>query len=281
MPSNVRERFAATVRRGTPQTVVPLIVRTRTRRALADPAMMADAREQMRFLLERTRPDADIEAHAREYVELWMRRAELRWRPAMVCSQPVDGIERLRAARDLGRGVILNFMHHAQYEGAFPSVARSGVPSEVILHPNMLKPDAPEHMKQRVRVGVRGCHAHGTDIGMSGISDLVATGKVVTIATDAPGSAELTFAGRRVKGSSGAARIAVDRDAPVVVITTRRVDGEPRLQLSEPLLPDDFAGPEALLAEMVRQHEEAFLAWPAAADNPLGRWHQVEDAVRD
>ncbi|MDP2775046.1 MAG: hypothetical protein Q8O61_15950, partial [Nocardioides sp.] len=215
MANSVRERFAAGVRRGTPQTVVPLIVRARTRRALTDPAMMADAREQMRFLLERTHPEADIEAHAREYVELWLRRAELRWRPAMVCSQPVDGIERLIAARDLGRGVILNFMHHAQYEGAFPSVARMGVPSEIIVHPNMLQPDAPEHMKQRVRVGTRGCHVHGTDIGMTGISALVGEGKVVTIATDATGSAEVTFAGRRVKGSSGAARIAVDRDAPV------------------------------------------------------------------
>jgi lauroyl/myristoyl acyltransferase len=274
--NSVRERFAAAVRRGTPQSVVPLIVRLRTRRALADPAMLADAREQMRFLLERTRPDADIEAHAREYVELWMRRAELRWRHKMVCSQPVDGLEHLLVARDLGRGVLVNFMHHAQYEGAFSSIAGLGVPSEVILHPNMLKPDAPEHMKQRVRVGTYLCQPHSTEIGMQGISDLVAAGKVVTIASDAPGSAEVTFAGRRLKGSSGAARIAVALGAPVVVLTTRRVDGEPRLQLSEPLLPADFDDAESLLAEMVRRHEEAILAWPAAADNPISRWAPVE-----
>jgi lauroyl/myristoyl acyltransferase len=238
--------------------------------------MLADAREQMRFLLERTRPDADIEAHAREYVELWMRRAELRWRHKMVCSQPVDGLEHLLVARDLGRGVLVNFMHHAQYEGAFSSIAGLGVPSEVILHPNMLKPDAPEHMKQRVRVGTYLCQPHSTEIGMQGISDLVAAGKVVTIASDAPGSAEVTFAGRRLKGSSGAARIAVALGAPVVVLTTRRVDGEPRLQLSEPLLPADFDDAESLLAEMVRRHEEAILAWPAAADNPISRWAPVE-----
>lgn len=276
MANSVRERFGAAVRRGTPQTVVPLIVRARTRRGLADAAMMDDARAQMRFLLEHTQPDADLEAHAREYVELWMRRAELRWRHRMVCSQPVDGLEHLLAARDLGRGVLVNFMHHAQYEGAFPSIARLGVPSEIILHPNMLKPDAPEHMRQRVRVGTIGCHAHSTEIGMRGISELVGAGKVVTIASDAPGSAEVTFAGRRVKGASGAARIAVDRGAPVVVLTTRRVDGEPRLHLGAPLHPADFAGPEALLAEMVRQHEAAILAWPAAADNPISRWTPVD-----
>ncbi len=276
MANRLRERVAAAVRRGTPQSVVPLIVRVRTRRALADPVMMADAREQMRFLLERTRPEEDIEAHAREYVELWMRRAELRWRHRMVCSQPVDGLEHLLAARDLGRGVLVNFMHHAQYEGAFSSIARLGVPSEVILHPNMLKPDAPEHMKQRVRVGTYLCHPHSTEIGMQGISDLVAAGKVVTIASDAPGSAEVTFAGRRLKGASGAARIAVALDAPVVLLTTRRVAGEPRLQLSLPLLPADHDGPEALLAEMVRGHEDAILAWPAAADNPVSRWTAVD-----
>ncbi len=81
----------------------------------------------MRFLLEHTRPDADVEAPARAYVARpgLARRAALAPRadhPACASWASSTCV----AARDRGRGVMLNFMHHGTYEGAFASLGRLG-----------------------------------------------------------------------------------------------------------------------------------------------------------
>jgi lauroyl/myristoyl acyltransferase len=271
-PRPVRRALGA-ARRATPPAVVPLIVRARQRTALADPQMWERAREEMRFLLERSRPDADVEEAARRYIERWVWRSELRWRSRMITRQPVEGLERLVAARDRGRGVVLNFMHHGQY--AFVSLARAGVSCHIVVHPNMLTDEAPETLRQHFRVGSPGSTVLTTEVGLKGMIEVVAGGAVLAVASDSPGSSQVTFAGRQVKGSSGAARIAMATGAPVVLLTAH--PGAPpygsRLRLSEPLEPSGFADAEELLAEMVRRHEDAVLAWPEAADSPLSRWN--------
>ena len=76
----------------------------------------------MRFLLEQTRPDADVDAAARAYVRGQVWRGELRWHPELITQHARRGHRAPLAARDLGRGVMLNFMHHGTYEGAFASI---------------------------------------------------------------------------------------------------------------------------------------------------------------
>lgn len=266
------------VRRATPPPVVPLIVRQRLARVLRDEERWADARAQMAFLLERTRPDADVEEAARRYLERWTWRAELRWRRRMVNRQRVVGIERLIAARERGQGVVLNFMHHGQYEGAFTSLARLGARCEVVVHPKMLQKDAPEHLKQHLRAGTHLTNVHPTTIGSAGITDLVRQGRILGIASDAPGTSPVTWCGRQVLGSSGAARIAMTVGAPVVLLQTRVDADGPHLWLSEPVEPADFGSAEELLQEIVTRHEEAVLAYPEAADSPLSRWTVREES---
>lgn len=269
------------LRRATPPLVVPLLVRARLERARADSARQADAREQMEFLLGRSRPDADVEEAARRYLERWVWRAELRWRPRMINRQRVVGIDRLLAAHAQGRGVVLNFMHHGAYEGAFTSLARLGARCEVVVHPRMLEKSAPEHLKQHLRAGRHLVGIHPTTIGVAGITELVRAGRIVAIATDAPGSTPLTWCGRPVLGSSGAARIAVEVGAPVVPLHTAVDDRGPHLLLTEPLEPADFPDAEALLEQMVRRHEAYVLAYPEAADSPLSRWRRAEQAAAE
>ena len=56
----------------------------RFRLAWSRPSVREDARAQMRFLLEHTRPDADLEAAARAYVRGQVWRGELRWHPELI-----------------------------------------------------------------------------------------------------------------------------------------------------------------------------------------------------
>jgi lauroyl/myristoyl acyltransferase len=228
----------------------------------------------MRFLLEVARPAADIETAARAYVKRMIWRGELRWHPALLTRQRVLGVDQLVAARRLGRGVVLNFMHHGAYEGLPPSLARMGVPSHILVFDHLFSDAAPGWLKQHVRVATTG---GGTlvsvTVGSQGIADLLNQGLVVALASDVPGRTALRFAGRDVLGSFGAARIAVATGSPVVVATSELdSQGRPFIRLHTPLHPADFESPRELLEEMLARHELVVLRWPEASEIPLSRW---------
>jgi lauroyl/myristoyl acyltransferase len=271
------------LRRGTPESVLPLVIRLRARIAWSTPSARADAMRQMTFLLAEQAAGADLQPVARRYVGEMVRRAELRWHPEVATAVPLTGAEHLLAALELGRGVLLSFVHHGLYDRAFASVARTGVALDMMVHPYMLRDDTPGWLKQHVAVNsIGGGRAVSTEIGSAGIAGLLGSGHVVAIASDVPGRSPVSFAGRSVLGSSGAARIAAAGNAPVVLMTSEHdKDGE-RVRLHPALLPNDFGSPEALLEEILARHERAVLAWPEATDLPLSRWGTVTEpaAVR-
>ncbi len=267
-----------TVRRHIPPALLPLLVGARFLLAWSRSSVREDARAQMGFLLEKTRPEADVEAAARDYVKQQIWRGELRWHPERITRMRVEGIEHLLAARDRGRGVMLNFVHHGTYEGGFASLGRLGAPAHMIVYPYMVRDDAPRWLKQHMRVA---CTAGGTrvsaEIGTPGIVNLLNEGAVVAVASDVPGRTPLRFVGRDVLGSFGAARIAADAGAPVVVMHMEFDDDGPYVRLSEVLEPKEFDSPEALLEEMLARHEQVLVQWPEHTDLPLSRWGRVED----
>lgn len=268
------EEKVARARAAVPRPLVPLLWRLRARLAWSRAAVREDARAQMRFLLEQARPEADVEAAARAYVRYQARRAELRWHPSTLTGLPVEGLAHLVAARAEGRGVILSFIHHGYYDGAFPSIAGRGVPTHMVVYPYMLEPDCPVWLRQHVVVGTaNGGRAVSAAIGTDGLVDLLGQGEVVAIATDVPGRTPLRFVGRDVLGSFGAARLATGTGAPVVLMTTEEDDrGRPVIRLHPALEPTDFASPADLLVAMLATHEDVVLRWPEATDLPLSRW---------
>ena len=269
------------LRRRVPRSLLPLLVAFRFRVAWAIGTVRDDARTQMRFLLEHARPDADIEAAARAYVRGQVWRGELRWHPEMLTNKRIVGLEHLLAARELGRGVMLNFMHHGAYEAAFGSLGRRGVQVHMIVYPYMTRDDAPRWLKQHMSVACAGGgQAVSAEIGTPGIIELLHQGKVVAVASDVPGRTPLRFVGRDVMGSFGAARISADAGSPVVVMTSETDEKGPFVRLHEPLEPKDFATPKDLLQEMVTRHERVHLQWPEQTDLPLSRWGSAE-AGRD
>ena len=260
-------------RRAVPGWVSPAVVALRVRARRRDPAALADARAQMDHLLAAVRPQEAIDEAADAYLERQVWRSELRYQPRRIARQPVEGIANLQAARRLGRGVVVNFLHHGHYEGACASLATAGEPMRVVVDPLMLSHDAPPWLRQHVSV-VRdaGHDPVPATMGSKGISSLLAAGDVVALASDVPGSTALSFLGRPRQCSSGAAHIATAAGSPIVVLTSHRVDGTLGVRVSEPIEPGDFEDPRALLAHLAHLHEDAVLDWPEAYDQPLRRW---------
>ena len=261
------------VRGALPRPAMTALVAARSALAWRSDAVHQDALAQMRFVLEETRPDADIAAAARAYVRYQARRGEVRWHPELITRLPVSGLEHLAGARDRGRGVVLSFMHHAFYEGAFASIARLGIPTHMVVYPYMLRDDAPGWLKQHIRVGTsNGGVAVSADIGNEGLVGLLGQGAVLAIASDVPGHTPMRFFGRDVVGSFGAARLATATGSPVVVMTSEPGPDGPTVRLHEPLEPESFASARELLDAILPVHEAAQVAWPEAIDIPLSRW---------
>lgn len=273
----VAERLMESIRQHTPRALLPLVVRVRFHLAWSRGGVRDNAHRQMEFLLGQTRPGADLTGAARGYVKQMIWRGEVRWHPDLVTSRRVEGIEHLIDARGLGRGVILSFMHHGFYDSAFPAIALAGAPPHMLMYPYMARDDAPRWIKQHVRVNsIGGGIPTSTDIGPQGILDLLAGGEIVAIASDVPGRTPVTFAGRRLLGSFGAARIALQAGSPLVLMTSERDQRGPHVRLHEALHPGDFDSPQSLLEEILSRHEKQVLAWPEATDLPLSRWGSPE-----
>lgn len=259
-----------------PASALPGLVRRRVARLWADPVYREKQEAEMRFLLEHTSRAGEVAELARGYAEHAMLRSYLRWHPRAITRQPVAGVEWLTSRRDTARPLVLSFLHHGRYDGLFASLARHGADLDILTLPDALEPDAPVQIRQHVRVVRRGGRMVPTTGGTDAIVGAMRPGSVWAIASDVPGRTPVQFLGREVLGSFGAARIAFLTDSPVVLVTSHR-DGSglsagSRLQVHAPLEPRDFAGPAELLAEILRRHGEAVLAWPEALDNPRARW---------
>jgi lauroyl/myristoyl acyltransferase len=261
------------LRRRIPRPLLPVVVQLRFLLSWARSEVRADARAQMAFLLERSRPEADLEAAARAYVRRQVWRGELRWHPELVTHKRVEGLDHLLAAQELGRGVMLNFMHHGTYEGAFGSLGRLGHRLHMVVYPYMVREDAPSWLKQHMSVACTGGGLPvSAEIGTQGILDLLNQGHVVAVASDVPGRTPLRFVGRDVLGSYGAARLAADAGSPVIVMTSEKDERGSFVRLHEPLDPKEFETPRELHEEMLQRHEQVIVRWPEATDLPLSRW---------
>jgi lauroyl/myristoyl acyltransferase len=270
--------YRSAVRRSVPDPLVPVIVRARLRRALSNEERLADAREQMDFVLGRSRPEVDLEGAAHRYLDWMTWRSEVRWHTSLLSRQHIEGLEHLARARDQGRGVVLNFMHHGSYDGLSVSMSTAGFPVHSVVEAAAFAPDAPAYLRQRLRRMRGRVTPVSAGLGTRGITDLVSAGHIVQIATDVPGRTPVTFFGRRLLGSSGAARIACTTGAPVVVVTMRADPERRAVPVVHPALdPADFTSAEALLETLLAVHEESILALPEALNNPLTLWGQLPE----
>lgn len=257
-----------------PVSALPALAQRRIDALYQDEAFRSAQEAQMRFLLENTERAAEIPELARGYTEFALLRGYRRWHPRHLTHQPIDGLEWLTTKRDPDRGVLLSFLHHAQYDGMFSSLARQGVALHAVVAPEAFDPATDVQLRQHYKVV--GAHKLvtmiPTSVGSAGLAEVLTQKKILAIASDVAGGTAVPFLGRELHCASGAPRFAIQTNSPVVVATShRQADGSPRIRIHEPIEPGDFAEPADLLAEIMRRHEPAALAWPEAFDSPYTR----------
>ncbi|HEX4190609.1 MAG TPA: hypothetical protein VHZ06_06395 [Marmoricola sp.] len=265
------------VRRVIPPALLRSMARKRVEQLWENDAYRELQEAQMRFLLEFTDRAPEIPALARRFAEETILKTHLRWHPWKIVRQEVRGIEWLTTKRDASRPTILNFMHHYQYEGCFASVRRAGAALTILTLHSVMGKDQPPGMRQHIGLVAQGGVQIPTLGGTDFIADQLLPGMTMAIASDIPGHTPTTFLGREVLSSFGAARISMMKDAPVVLLTVEREpDGHHYLQLHEPLDPRNYTDPKDLLADILKGHEAAILAWPEVVDMPRARFGHVE-----
>ncbi|MCW2855237.1 MAG: hypothetical protein JWR52_852 [Marmoricola sp.] len=268
------------VRRVIPLVALRALVRRHIDVLMQDPEFREMQESELRFLLGHTDRAHEIPVLAHAFAFHSAMRAHDRWHPRKMRRQDVRGIEWLTTKRDPDRGVILNFMHHNDYPGVFTSLTRAGAgPILIVAMPTMLEAGVDPGMRQMMRTVLS--HRSNRAVAAAGGTDFIAShlkpGTTMAIASDLPGRTEVTFLGRRVLASFGAARIATMTNSPVVVVTAVREGAGHYLQLHPPLEPREFEDPADLLDEMLRIHGEAVLAWPEALETPTARLGSVPD----
>jgi lauroyl/myristoyl acyltransferase len=220
------------------------------------------------------RRQSEVDDLAAAYVRRMVWRSEARWHPQSINTQRVDGLGHLRQCLAGGRGCILSFVHHGDWEGAIPSIARHGFSVRVLGDTEFFDPGAPEWIRQMKRAIESIGDAAVVDVagGSAVVRDLLRRGCVMAIALDVPGHTPTRFLRQDLVLSSGGTRIAMDLKVPVVVLTSRRDAGHrrgrSRVVLQPPLIPDDFKSAEQLREAVIELQERAILAWPEAVDKP-------------
>lgn len=246
----------------------------RTRKALVSPRYQSIGRQQMTHLLKDVATDAEIDDAVQRFIEFYLYEGELRWHPEQSMSTRVEGVEHLQAAHAQGRGVVLHFAHHGLYSGMFGAVRRaSGIDVSVLCFDGALGWNVGPNVRQHILVVRRGGELVYAGEGKEGIARRLAEGRIVAIASDAPGNSVVSFAGHDVKVASGAVWAARDANCPIVTIDSwRDEDGTVLLRLEPPIDPADHEDPKALLQQLVATHEKAILAWPEATYGPTVTW---------
>jgi hypothetical protein len=265
------------LRRLIPASAAPLIVRRKVDKLWTNDAYRELQESQMRHLLEFTDRAPEIPVLAKRFAEETMLKTHLRWHPRLVTSEPVRGMEHLTTDRDPSRSVVLSFMHHYRYEGMFRAVSRRGVDLDILGTPLWEDPTISVPFRHHLKLVASGGRMIPATGGTEKFAAMMKPGTTMAIASDLPGHTPVTFLGRRVLGSFGAARIACMTNSQVVLIRAWKDEDGSYLKVEPPLEPGDFAGPKELLEEILRLHGEAVLAWPEVVDMPRARFAPIED----
>lgn len=234
----------------------------------------------MSHLLGAVATDDEVARAAERYLRFSLRDAELRWHPRRAIDQRVEGLEQVRRAAALDRGVVVSFVHHGHYAGIFGAIRRAGLDHVTVVRAGALGWHSGPGQRQTFMVFRRGGPLLDVRAGVAGIVDRLRQGQVVMIATDVPGSSVVELAGRRVTCSSGAVWAAREAGAPIVCVDSWRDGDGTVVRFGAPLDPSDFPDPQELLQRIVTEHEQAILAWPEAALMPTHSWVAAPQEAR-
>lgn len=233
-------------------------------------AARRDSQERMRVLVAGTSREAEAPRLARLRLHEAARRQEVVWRPWLLPDLPVRGLYHVREAQALGQGVILSWTHLGDYLGAVAALSHHGLEVHTALATHFYGPAQPGYegwylrqLKQRIEdVGGSTFLAPGS---FSHIRSLLAEGRIVSLAFDAPGRTATPFLGKRVMLGSGAARAALESGAPIVPFSLMRE----AIVFRPPLLAESTEGLDHLQWRLANALAPFVLDWPEGLDDQI------------
>jgi lauroyl/myristoyl acyltransferase len=254
----------------------PLVVRRAERRGRAVweqvPAERRYALATMEAIVAGTPREHELEELARESLVESKANTAIYWQPWRVPELDDASARRLDDALSGTRGILISPCHTGPYFNSLwvmpprarvPFVASGAFWFEDPSHDQWGRRLA-RWRQQNVSVCIpaRGSFAL--------LLELLKIGQVVLVYYDMPGHRETYFLGKPAMLADGCARLAVEADALVLPIRSRREGPIKWLDIAEPLDPRDFSGVDELHSRLGQLHERWILEFPQAMDDPRG-----------
>ena len=82
--------------------------------------------------------------------------------------------------------------------------------------------------------------------------------------------------GRRVSGGSGAARLALELDVPLIPVSAWQRGTLQTYEVGKPIEPSELGDLEGIQQAIADAHAPAIMAWPEGLMAPFERWRAVE-----
>ena len=230
-------------------------------------------REQVEYfeqLLRYTPLRGTEEAVARRAISELFSCLEIFWRPWVMASGEIAGLQRLRGAQAQGRGVVLAFSHFGPSYALFPISARHDLGLSVISSPHHYEDlgtgyDARFARRGRAYLDMLGEGRSISRAGDPGRAESALTiaesrlraGEVVAIAFDVVGGLRTPFLGRTVRLTRGPAWLACSTGAVIIPVVVRRRGTMPVVEFGQPIEPERL-GDEATIQEALALQMETW-----------------------
>ena len=230
-------------------------------------------REQVDYyeqLLRYTPLRGTEEAVARRAISELFSCLEIFWRPWVMASGEIVGLQRLQHAQAQKRGVVLAFSHFGPSYALFPISARHDLGLSVISSPHHYEDlgtgyDARFARRGRAYLDLLGEGRSISRAGDAGRTESALTigesrlraGEVVAIAFDVVGGLRTPFLGRTVRLTRGPAWLARSTGAIIVPVVVRRWGTIPVVEVGQPIEAEQL-GDEATIQEALARQMEAW-----------------------
>ncbi|HSZ14907.1 MAG TPA: hypothetical protein VK790_12810 [Solirubrobacteraceae bacterium] len=293
-PFDLAVALAEVERLAKPPRMPPCNVRVRVktspwvRRALPTRLLVARAARQAEAIWEHSEGEregaiATMEAivsgtaragEARELARLHLieRRVDtvLFWEQPWSASMDAVSAARVREALSGERGVLLSACHTGPFYRSMYSMPVGRAQQYTIFGPWLFEPPSHDYWGRRVARWRKG--ALGRKVPAEGsyqlLASLLARGDCVYVFYDMPGRRETRFLGKRALLADGSARLAVESDALILGLRSRREGHEVRVDAAEPLDPRELGGVEEVHAALGALHERWILERPQEMADP-------------
>jgi lauroyl/myristoyl acyltransferase len=260
-----------------------LVVRRAERRGRAICQKSTAAREDALAVIETiigaTRSHSELAELAQQHlIEVEVERA-LFWQRWLRPRKDATATANLKQALGSGRGVLVSVCHQGPMGRGHAAITS---PQRTLYSTSarwFFEEPSHDHWGRRLARWRRELYARNQralpSLGAFTVLQLLLeAGELVLIQFDVPGSRETRFLGKPVMLTAGTARLAVQADALVLPMRSRRVAHRVWVDIEAPLDPRDFADDQALHETLAAVHERWILESPASLEDPRreGAW---------